>query len=594
MKSNFWASPAIFLIFIPFLSLNNAFAQSKGTWKAQWVNEDTTTVEQLSVINDKVCWATTINYGWNDSFWVHNPSPIVSFYKTIDGGKTWEKGIFEWQNQSHYFKIFGLSDKVAWGISANAAKVFQTIDGGKTWQLVPTPYVENKSFINDIYFWNPAIGIMIGDPRDGYFEIYKTYNGGLAWNKIPSYFIPPSLPEEIGHMGAFAYCGNSILFATGTNINSRVYVSHNAGENWFVTNPGIKNIFRLSLGTNGFVIVMGWTWNKSTNQFNDTQFKISRDSGRTWKDLEIDPSKKPIGACFDVKIIPPSNYIIASFRSSNGVTQPESAKFATYISKDLGKTWEKMSDVAPYCIDFSSPSNIWGGMADIHHQTHSSKIVKYEGLPLVAMDSAEQAKALVNLLEMNETVEKEQKKRQGTGIIIGLLAIFLSLWFLFFLKKKKQEQTGISEPVADSESTKDTPQYREDEKDNFKVQQNDIINLLNQMKSERYEPKLSVATTEGIRLLPMIQIMRIEGDRGSSIIHIHQAKRVVSSKSLAHFEALLPSKHFIRIHKSNIVNIDFIERYVRGEGGSVFLTDGTELSVSRDMKQNLLNALKIN
>lgn len=51
--------------------------------------------------------------------------------------------------------------------------------------------------------------------------------------------------------------------------------------------------------------------------------------------------------------------------------------------------------------------------------------------------------------------------------------------------------------------------------------------------------------------------------------------------------------HFFRTHKSHIVNLNCVERYIRGEGGSVVLQDGTEIGVSRTAKAELLSRLRI-
>ena len=62
---------------------------------------------------------------------------------------------------------------------------------------------------------------------------------------------------------------------------------------------------------------------------------------------------------------------------------------------------------------------------------------------------------------------------------------------------------------------------------------------------------------------------------------------------MADFEPFLDKTDFIRIHKSHIVNVNFIERYIRGEGGQVVMPDGIEVSVSRLMKSELLERLEI-
>lgn len=91
-------------------------AQWKGTWKAQFKNDDTLSIHNLSPVNERVCWASTINFGFNDSLWIYNTSNKNIFYKTIDGGKTWQKGTIPVQDAHNSDKIIALSDKVAWSM----------------------------------------------------------------------------------------------------------------------------------------------------------------------------------------------------------------------------------------------------------------------------------------------------------------------------------------------------------------------------------------------------------------------------------------------------------------------------------------------
>ena len=63
------------------------------------------------------------------------------------------------------------------------------------------------------------------------------------------------------------------------------------------------------------------------------------------------------------------------------------------------------------------------------------------------------------------------------------------------------------------------------------------------------------------------------------------------SKSLKIVGDWLVGLRFYRIHHSHIVNLDYIQQYIKGEGGIVVLEDGTELEVSRRKKENFLNLI---
>jgi two-component system LytT family response regulator len=67
--------------------------------------------------------------------------------------------------------------------------------------------------------------------------------------------------------------------------------------------------------------------------------------------------------------------------------------------------------------------------------------------------------------------------------------------------------------------------------------------------------------------------------------------RLVVSKPLKEFEEILISKNFLRIHKSHIVNLIHIEKYVKGVSRHVIMSDSSIIPVSTRKKDEVLNKL---
>jgi len=59
-------------------------------------------------------------------------------------------------------------------------------------------------------------------------------------------------------------------------------------------------------------------------------------------------------------------------------------------------------------------------------------------------------------------------------------------------------------------------------------------------------------------------------------------------------EEMLEEHHFLRVHNSYLVNLNEIDKYVKGEGGYLVMTDGTNIDVSRSKKEVLLLKLRPN
>jgi two-component system LytT family response regulator len=103
--------------------------------------------------------------------------------------------------------------------------------------------------------------------------------------------------------------------------------------------------------------------------------------------------------------------------------------------------------------------------------------------------------------------------------------------------------------------------------------------------------RITVNTTESLTLLNIDEIIRCESNRNYTLIFMENKKKVMVSKTLMDFEEMLGATSFIRIHKSHLVNINYIEKYIKSEGGMIELNDGTKLPVAVRKKEVLLKKL---
>jgi len=85
-------------------------------------------------------------------------------------------------------------------------------------------------------------GVAVGDPRDGYFEIYATIDGGNGWTRIPQGNIPAPLPTEFGLIPGPSSCarGDTIWFGTYADEGGRVFRSTDRGLTWTVASPNLR------------------------------------------------------------------------------------------------------------------------------------------------------------------------------------------------------------------------------------------------------------------------------------------------------------------------------------------------------------------
>jgi len=80
----------------------------------------------------------------------------------------------------------------------------------------------------------------------------------------------------------------------------------------------------------------------------------------------------------------------------------------------------------------------------------------------------------------------------------------------------------------------------------------------------------------------------VEAESNYSILHFTDKRKMTVSKTLKQVEEALEGYTFFRPHKSFIINLSYITRYTRGEGGTILMTDGSEVEVSRNKKKEFL------
>src|SRR5688572_13663519 len=68
-------------------------------------------------------------------------------------------------------------------------------------------------------------------------------------------------------------------------------------------------------------------------------------------------------------------------------------------------------------------------------------------------------------------------------------------------------------------------------------------------------------------------------------------KKIVVSRTLKEIEELLEEHSFARVHRCYLANLNEVEKYEKGDGGYLVMSDGTSIDVSRNKKEVLLKKL---
>jgi len=103
--------------------------------------------------------------------------------------------------------------------------------------------------------------------------------------------------------------------------------------------------------------------------------------------------------------------------------------------------------------------------------------------------------------------------------------------------------------------------------------------------------KIALPTMEGLQMILVNSIISCEADSNYTILLLKGNKKVIVSTTLKEIEESLEDYSFARVHRSYLVNLNEVEKYIKGEGGYLIMSDGSNIDVSRNKKENLLKKL---
>lgn len=278
-----------------------------------------TSLRGLSVLNDKIAW-------------VSGSKGHVAVTK--DGGRTWNWLQVKGFEQSDFRDIEGFSDKEAVIMSSGTpALILKTLDGGLSWQV--KYHNRDTSVFFDAMDFKSKYGCIMGDPINGRFVIFETFDKGATWKQKDPAKAPMAKPGE----AAFAASGscltinksglmrnNELMLVSGGSSSSLMYAL-STDKKWtqipIPLTHGISSAGAFSVTTDGkhWVVVGG---DYTHDQRIDSTACYSDNAGKTWKIAKITPGFQ---SCVE--------YLSGSKYLSTGTA-------GSYYSKNGGLTWAKI------------------------------------------------------------------------------------------------------------------------------------------------------------------------------------------------------------------------------------------------------------
>ncbi len=126
---------------------------------------------------------------------------------------------------------------------------------------------------------------------------------------------------------------------------------------------------------------------------------------------------------------------------------------------------------------------------------------------------------------------------------------------------------------------------------NQQEQQLKLQALSENLQGKKVLKRIILHTSDHLQIVSVSDIVRAEADSNYTSFTLSDGKHILVSRTIKEFESLLSGSGMIRVHQSHLVNLTYIDRFVKRDGGYLLLKDNTKVPVSPILKKQVLQAL---
>lgn len=124
----------------------------------------------------------------------------------------------------------------------------------------------------------------------------------------------------------------------------------------------------------------------------------------------------------------------------------------------------------------------------------------------------------------------------------------------------------------------------------FLMKMNTLFDNMNYKTIE--EKKIVLKTSNNIHLVKICEVVHCDSFQNYTEFNLTGDRKIVVSRTLKDYEELLKDFSFFRVHKSHLINLRFIERYEKADGGNVVMSNGNHIPVASRKQGELLELLE--
>lgn len=118
------------------------------------------------------------------------------------------------------------------------------------------------------------------------------------------------------------------------------------------------------------------------------------------------------------------------------------------------------------------------------------------------------------------------------------------------------------------------------------------IDTLNEnIQNNRIPKRIILHTADNLHVVPVSEIIRAEADSNYTMFWLSGDRHILVSRTIKEFEKLLSASGMLRVHQSHLVNLCYVDRFVKKDGGYLILKDSIPIPVSQNLKKKVIKAI---
>ena len=168
--------------------------------------------------------------------------------------------------------------------------------------------------------------------------------------------------------------------------------------------------------------------------------------------------------------------------------------------------------------------------------------------------------------------------------------IFVTAYEEYAIKACEYSSIGYIVKPIDPDMLKEAVSRIRERRDAQMDKRLDIFN--NYLNNPNAFSKMSIFALDGIYFVNIRDIVRFEAEDNYTHIYLQSGERITASKTIKSYEDLLAPFNFYRVHKRHVINLNFMRKFVKGDGGYLIMDDDKRIEVSRRRRPAFMEQLR--